>query len=76
MRAVPVTPRQVMFTVCGQCPSLHAEGLKKPRSLKHDGFPSFPLFMCFSPETTITETKVAVETKTFLFFKEKNPLDT
>ena len=27
MRAVPVTPRQVMFTVCGQCPSLHAEGL-------------------------------------------------
>jgi len=28
MRAVPVTPRQVMFTVCGQCPSLHAEGLK------------------------------------------------
>jgi hypothetical protein len=28
MRAVPVTPQQVMFTVCGQCPSLHAEGLK------------------------------------------------
>ena len=28
MRAVPVTPRQVMFTVCGQCPSLHAEGLR------------------------------------------------
>ena len=28
MRAVPITPRQVMFTVCGQCPSLHAEGLK------------------------------------------------
>ena len=27
MRAVPVTPRQVMFTVCGRCPSLHAEGL-------------------------------------------------
>ena len=27
MRAVPVTPRHVMFTVCGQCPSLHAEGL-------------------------------------------------
>ena len=27
MRAVPVTPPQVMFTVCGQCPSLHAEGL-------------------------------------------------
>ena len=27
MRAVPVTPRQVMFTVCGHCPSLHAEGL-------------------------------------------------
>ena len=27
MRAVPITPRQVMFTVCGQCPSLHAEGL-------------------------------------------------
>ena len=27
MRAAPVTPRQVMFTVCGQCPSLHAEGL-------------------------------------------------
>ena len=27
MRAVPVTPRQVMFTVCGQCLSLHAEGL-------------------------------------------------
>ena len=27
MRAVPVTLRQVMFTVCGQCPSLHAEGL-------------------------------------------------
>ena len=27
MQAVPVTPRQVMFTVCGQCPSLHAEGL-------------------------------------------------
>jgi len=29
MRAVPVTPRQVMFTVCGQCPSLHAEGLNE-----------------------------------------------
>ena len=29
MRAVPVTPRQVMFTVCGQCPSVHAEGFKK-----------------------------------------------
>ena len=28
MRAVPVTPRQVMFTVYGQCPSLHAEGLR------------------------------------------------
>ena len=28
MRAVPVTPRQVMFTVCRQCPSLHAEGLR------------------------------------------------
>jgi len=27
MWAVSVTPRQVMFTVCGQCPSLHAEGL-------------------------------------------------
>ena len=27
MRALPVTPRQVMFTVCGRCPSLHAEGL-------------------------------------------------
>ena len=27
MRAVPVTPRQVMFTVCRQCPLLHAEGL-------------------------------------------------
>ena len=27
MQAVPVTPRQVMFTVHGQCPSLHAEGL-------------------------------------------------
>ena len=27
MRAVPVTSRQVMFIVCGQCPSLHAEGL-------------------------------------------------
>jgi len=26
---VPVTPRQVLFTVCGQCPSLHAEGLKE-----------------------------------------------
>ena len=23
MRTVPVTPRQVTFTVCGQCPSLH-----------------------------------------------------
>ena len=30
MRAVPVTPRQVMFTVCGRCPSLHAEGLTVP----------------------------------------------
>ena len=29
MRAVPVTPRQVI-TVCGQCPSLHAEGLRRP----------------------------------------------
>ena len=29
MRAVPITPRQVMFTVHGQCPSLHAEGLKE-----------------------------------------------
>ena len=28
MRAVPVTPQQAMFTVCGQCPSLHAEGLQ------------------------------------------------
>jgi len=39
--------------------------------MKHDGFPSFPLFMCGSPETTITEIKVAVETKTFFFFIEK-----
>jgi len=29
MRAVSVTPRHVMFTVCGRCPSLHAEGLKE-----------------------------------------------
>ena len=29
MRAVPVTPQQVMFTVCGQCPSLHTEGLRE-----------------------------------------------
>ena len=29
MRAVPATPRQVMFTVCGQCPSLHTEGLRE-----------------------------------------------
>jgi hypothetical protein len=28
MWAVPVTPRQVIFTVCGQCPSLFAEGDK------------------------------------------------
>ena len=34
MRAVPVTPRQVMFTVCGQCPSLHAEGLKEITSVE------------------------------------------
>ena len=39
MRAVPVTPRQVMFTVCGQCPSLHAEGLS--------GFVSFELGLLF-----------------------------
>ena len=35
MRAVPVTPRQVMFTVCGQCPSLHAEGLMVCVNDKH-----------------------------------------
>jgi len=29
MQAVPVTPRQVIFTVRRQCPSLHAEGLKE-----------------------------------------------
>jgi hypothetical protein len=33
MRAVPVTPRHVLFTVCVRCPSLHAEGLNKCTSL-------------------------------------------
>jgi len=36
MRAVPVTLRQVMFTVCGRCPSLHAEGLKGWNLLRQD----------------------------------------
>ena len=39
MRAVPVTPRHVMFTVWGQCPSLHAEGLIAPKPLDFFGIP-------------------------------------
>ena len=80
MRAVPITPRQVMFTVCGQCPSLHAEELNMcsvpglPAQIAiyslfylHISHRSCAVCALISPISTYTDT---TSTKRFFFFFE------